>query len=84
MTNTNSKREYPSFASRKGIRSIIAGSCLMFLGLGMAIVGASIFVLPAMPARPVYLLGAVCIYGYLPAGIAGIVLLVVGLVRRYT
>lgn len=83
MTDTNSKLEYPSSANRKGIRSIIAGSCLMFMGLVMAIVGASIFVLPAMPARPVYLLAGFCFYGYLPVGIAGIVLLVVGLVRRY-
>jgi hypothetical protein len=82
MTNKRSKPS-PISANRKGIRCIIAGSCLMSLGLVMAIVGARVFVLPAMPARPVYLLGAVCFYGYLPAGVAGVVLLVVGLVRRH-
>lgn len=68
MTNKHSTLGYSLSPNRKGIRFIIAGSCLMFLGLLMAIVGASVFVLPAMPARPVYLLGAGCFTAICPWG----------------
>jgi len=59
---------------------IVAGSCFLGVAGVMAVVGASVFVLPTMPANSLYWLGTICFLGWLPVGSIGLVLLVLGLI----
>jgi hypothetical protein len=58
--------EYESTRPRWGHRLIVAGGCIMALGLLMGFAAAIIFVLPTMPSRLVYSLGFVCFWGFFP------------------
>ena len=80
MAEQETALRYGRSPKRRGARLIIAGACLMVLAFAMAVVGASIFVMTTTPSRGVYWLGAICFFGYVPTGLAGLVLLIVGLV----
>jgi hypothetical protein len=84
VTEQRSMLAYGHPRPRKGKRFIIAGSCLMVVGVLMGVIGASIFVLPTMPPRPIYWLGFVCFWGFLPTGVLAVALLVIGLIRMNT
>lgn len=81
MTENNMRLPYGRPAKRKTGRLLVAGACLLVLAFLMAVIGASIFVMPTMPAKPVYVIGGICMYGFSVVGIAAVALLIVGIVR---
>jgi hypothetical protein len=57
---------------------VFAGAFVVAAALVMASVAASIFVMTAV-SPPVYWLGAICFWGYLPAFSIGVAVLVTGI-----
>jgi hypothetical protein len=57
---------------------IIAGALILGVGVLMGIVAASMFAMPTVPPRPIYFLGFICFWGFMPTGIIGCIVLAVG------
>jgi len=68
-----------AFMKRYGL--MIVGVCVMLTAGVMAAIGASIFVMPTAVSPTVDRLGRICFLGWLPVGLVGVALFVLGLVR---